>query len=579
MALRDHLSRFFGRSKTTPHRHNFHIVSSVGSDYIKETRMIAGNVLGGNLGVTMGLDAGNISKKESTWPTWPMTADQIIWRFWTTLVARSRECANNNDHGRRYMHLVRDNVVGSAGVRLRPLPLKSDKTVDHEIADCITRAWEEYSLAPEITGQHDMVTRDRQAITSGAQDGEILAKKVYGKDAGPYGFGLQMLDPFLLDPHYNQDNLPGGTYIRAGIEYNKAGRPIAYHLRHTINEYWGYSTTVQYDPVPADQIIHCFSPDLVGQRRGMPWMRTALQRFWHIKGFETASVINARVSAAKLGFFRDPEADPNDEPTEMDAEPGVFEDIGSREFVKVDWNWPTGEFAPFLAACLRHASSGLNVANHSLTGDYSGLSYAVIRAAMDGEQEGWKALQVWFAMAFKRKEFIAWLEYALLSGKILDGNGRPLPAENIDIYKRVKWIGRRWAYLDPLKEVSANIQSIIHRLKSRTEVIEENDGDASETWQQIADEEEELEELGIDLPVQGGGQQTPNLLNSGPDANGNDDPDTGSDPDARVKELEADLSLMRNANRMNATLIAEREMEIARLKASVARRNKNPRKT
>ena len=532
--------------------------------------MIAGNVMGGNLGATVGVDSGNISTKEASWPTWPMTSDQVIWRFWNILVARSRECANNNDHGRRFMHLVKDNVVGANGVRLKPLPKGKDGKIDRELADCIREAWEEYSERPEITQMHDMITRDRNLMQLAAQDGEILCKVVYGSDAGPYGFGIQVLDAFLLDPHYNVDRLPNGNYIRAGIEYNQVGRPQAYHLRKTLNEYWGYNTTVEYTRIEArtqsgsPQMIHAFVPELGMQRRGLPWMRTALQRFWHIKGFETASVINARVSAAKLGFFRDPNDDGDSEPVEMDAEPGVFEDIGSREFVKVDWNWPTGEFEPFMKACLRHAATALNVANHSLTGDYAGLNYSTIKAVAEDEQEGWRALQVWFAMAFKREEYRAWLEYALLSGKIKSPNGRALTAEKFDQLKRVRWIGRRWAYLDPLKEVSANIQAIIHRLKSRTEVIEENDGDATEVFEQIADEEAELKTLGIDLPDEKGGQQTPNTVNVGSDANGNDDADTGDD---RVKSLEQDLALMRQANHVNAAIIAEREIEIARLRA------------
>jgi lambda family phage portal protein len=538
---------------------------------VKETRSIAA----GSLGAIMGLDAGSVGRKEASWTTWPMSADQTVWQFWNILCARSRECANNNDHGRRYMHLVRDNVVGSRGVRLKPIPKGSDGKYDEATADAISDAWTDFLEAPEVTGKHDGITTERLLITSAAMDGEVLAKIVIGDEAGPYGFAIQPLDPFLLDPHHNQDGLPGGNYIRFSIEYNKAGRPVAYHLRKGQNDYWGYASTMDYERVPADQIIHAFVPELVGQRRGLPWMRAALLRLWHIKGYEQAAVINARVSAAKCGFFREPDGEATEEPLEMDAQAGVFEDIGNKEFVKAEWNWPTGEFGPFLAACLRHASASLNVANHSLTGDMSGANYSSLRVASLDEREGWMALQVWFSMSVMRPIYVAWLKFALLADKIVDASGKPLPAQNLERYKRVLWLGRRWGWIDPLKEVSANIQAIMHRLKSRTAVIEEQGGDATQVWEQVQAEEEELEGLGITVPSEQGGQQTPNQVTVGPDANGNDDPDADSDPDsARASALEADVIVMRAAATTNATIIAEREAELARLRATLQRKPK-----
>jgi capsid protein len=211
---------------------------------------------------------------------------------------------------------------------------------------------------------------------------------------------------------------------------------------------------------------------------------------------------------------------------------------------------------------------GMNTSYHSLTGDMSGANYSSLRVASLDEREGWKSRQGWFAASFCGQIYEAWLDFALLKGKIVNEKGKALDPLKVDVYRRVLWLGRRWAWIDPLKEVSAYIQAIIHRLKSRTEVIEEQGGDATATWEQIEAEEAELEELGIELPAQQGGQQTPNQPNVGPDANGNDDPDLGEDPEgSRIKELEHDLATMRSLNRTSVAVIAEREIEIARLKA------------
>ncbi|MEP4036366.1 phage portal protein [Pseudophaeobacter sp.] len=42
------------------------------------------------------------------------------------------------------------------------------------------------------------------------------------------GGALQVLDPLRCPVSLDKDKLPGGHFIRAGIEYSKLGRPVAY---------------------------------------------------------------------------------------------------------------------------------------------------------------------------------------------------------------------------------------------------------------------------------------------------------------------------------------------------------------
>lgn len=93
--------------------------------------------------------------------------------------------------------------------------------------------------------------------------------------------------------------------IRQGIEYNRYGRPMAYHFS-SLDERDAYYYTINgrgYVRVPADEVIHVFRKDMVGQRRGIPWAATALYRLHHLQGFEDAAVQNARASASKMGFI------------------------------------------------------------------------------------------------------------------------------------------------------------------------------------------------------------------------------------------------------------------------------------
>jgi lambda family phage portal protein len=121
-----------------------------------------------------------------------------------------------------------------------------------------------------------------------------------------------------------------------------------------------------YVRIPADEIIHGFLPDMVGQKRGLPWTATALWRLQMLGGFEKAALVNARVAASKGGFFQwregeGPEKE-EDEELYMEADPGSFQELPSGVEFK-EWNpqYPSNEFGPFHKAMLRGIASGLEV--------------------------------------------------------------------------------------------------------------------------------------------------------------------------------------------------------------------------
>ena len=63
----------------------------------------------------------------------------------------------------------------------------------------------------------------------------------------------------------------------------------------------------RYIRVPASQIIHKFIIERVGQKRGVPWMASAMMRMKMLDGYEEAALVAARVGAAKMGFYTSPD--------------------------------------------------------------------------------------------------------------------------------------------------------------------------------------------------------------------------------------------------------------------------------
>jgi hypothetical protein len=73
----------------------------------------------------------------------------------------------------------------------------------------------------------------------------------------------------------------------------------------------------------------------------------------------------------------------------------------------------------------------------------------------------------------------------------------------MDKYRAVYWQARRWAWVDPLKEVGASIEAINAKITSRTRVAAQNGVDLEDVFDEIADENQMAKDKGVDLtPIQ-----------------------------------------------------------------------------
>ena len=76
----------------------------------------------------------------------------------------------------------------------------------------------------------------------------------------------------------------------------------------------------------------------------------------------------------------------------------------------------------------------------------------------------------------------------------------PLPLAKFDKFNQPYFRGRRWAWVDPLKECQANALQVANKFTSRTRVVEDSDCDAD--WEEVlfelAEEEMLISELGMD---------------------------------------------------------------------------------
>lgn len=451
-------------------------------------------------------DAAKSDRTTSDWSSSPQTAEWLIRQHQRVLVARSREQAVNNDYARAFIRMCRQNIVGPNGVMLQAQSRDEKGQLDTLANNAIEEFWALWGHRDscDVAGRQSWRQLQASAVQSAVKDGEFMIRKIYGQDAGPFGFALQVLDPQRCDPQFDQYDLPDGRFIRAGIEFNQYGRPIAHHftVAKESDSFYNYSYAgLHYHRIPAEDIVHGFLPEMVGQKRGLPWMATGLFRMRQLVGFENAAIVNARIGASKMGVIQwkdgqGPDLEP-DEGFEMTAEPGEFPILPSGAELK-DWSpqYPSGEFAVFNKAMLRGIAAGFGVLYNNLANDLEHVNFSSIRQGTLDEREHWKEMQQWLIETLIEPVFETWLPRALLAGKILV-KGRPLKAERLDRYSVVTWQPRRWAWIDPNADVQASIASKNHLLMAPGQIVREQGRDPGQVWREIANDIEEMRKAGI----------------------------------------------------------------------------------
>jgi hypothetical protein len=109
------------------------------------------------------------------------------------------------------------------------------------------------------------------------------------------------------------------------------------------------------------------------------------------------------------------------------------------------------------------------------------------------EREEYKTHQSFIIDHLCRPVFFAWLEQALLTDTL------NLPAEKMDKFNAAEFRGRRWQWVDPLKDVQANITSIEAGLKSRRQVVSEMGGDFEDVIDELSEDQSLIAAAGIAL--------------------------------------------------------------------------------
>lgn len=351
------------------------------------------------------------------------SADSELHPVISRMRARSRDLARNNEYARRYLNLLKTNVVGQHGFKLQVKALDPRGVLDTDGNSAIESAFKTWGKRGNCTadGKMSWVDVQKMVMEGLARDGEVFIIK-HRSNSFHDTFALEFIEPDQVDEEKNE-RLDNGREIRMGVELDKFRRPIAYHLLTSHPGDYDFASMVKspkHKRVPAEKVIHIFMPLRAGQTRGEPWMSPAMASIKQLDGWREASIVAARMGASKMGFFTSPAgdgfvADEMDGNVPMiDAQPGTFHQLPTGvNFETFDPQYPTSEFDSFHKSVLKGVASALGVSYTSLANDLEATSYSSIRQGALEERDFYRNVQQIMIDHFVRPVYEAWLSAAM----------------------------------------------------------------------------------------------------------------------------------------------------------------------
>lgn len=438
-------------------------------------------------------DAAQFNRLTASWVSAERSINTELRADLDALRRRSRDLSKNSPLGRKFLQMVANNVAGPKGFNLQARATDGTKP-DTLANNAIEAAYADWSKPRhcDVAGRLSFRQMTRAVARAVARDGEALVRMRQGAD-NPYGFAVQFLDSERLDTTLNREASAGKPQIIMGVEMNEDGRPLAYWL---ITSPIGSNPAArQRARIPADEILHIFITDDPEQVRGIPWMHAVMLATNDLKGYNHAAIVAARIGASKMGFFTSPDGDPTPVSDGEDsagmpfteADPGQFGMLPpGYDFKSFDPDYPHANYAAFVKEHKRDIASGMGVAYNALANDLEGVNFSSIRSGTLEERDGWMMAQDEIIEMFCEPIYSAWLDSALLAGAILMPNGSALPASKRQKFMAHEFQGRRWQWVDPLKDINASVVAIENGLASPYTIAAQQGLDAEDVLDDIA---------------------------------------------------------------------------------------------
>lgn len=408
-------------------------------------------------------------RQTSQWSVSSGDADRDVLSDLPTLRARSRDLYRNTPLATGAINTVITNVVGT-GLRFYSRIDRAVLGMSMSDAD----EWEanverEFALWAESTacdiarganffGLQELVFR--QVLECGEAFTLLPRVPLPGH---PYALRIQIIEP---DRVCNKDRAPNSDSLIAGVEKDKNGAPVAYHIMRRHPGAMHRSPRWEWDIVPAfgartglRNILHTYRPVRPGQTRGVPYLAPVIEPLKQLDRYTEAELMAAVVGGMFTVFIKSEggqanfaDAESNENNIKLGS--GAIVGLAPGEDITVaDPKRPNTAFDPFIQAIMRQIGVALEIPFEILIKHFT-ASYSAARAAL---LEAWKffsSRRHWLATSWCQPIYEVWLYEAIASGRISAPGYFDDPLVR-RAYSGAEWIGPGKGMIDEKAEITA----------------------------------------------------------------------------------------------------------------------------
>lgn len=416
--------------------------------------------------------------------------NSVLRQSLTGLRDASRSLVLQNPYARQYVNLSAGTVAGADGITVRPSPIALDGSTDHVLADQLDKLFYQWASDANRFSTDGTISFDTfQALVerSRATDGECYVRLHNDGDE----LQVSIIDAARI-PSTKNELLKDGAYISNGIERDKNGRVLAYHVAdvHPLNYTIQTNSTQR---VPASEVLHYFIPEFAGQERGFPDCIAVIKTLDDFNSYNEATIVQKKIASSAMGFITNTDSNheelldgenPEREFVEY-FEPGSIKELAPGQQIQtLNPQAGTDKITEFYDACLTTISTGLGIPKQSLISDTSSASYSASKLADRMSREGFKTrsnLLISKVLKPIYREFIKRVMVSELSN---------LSFTNFENISNCTFITVKQISLDPLKD--AQYEQVLQTLgvKSKSQIIRDLGQEPNTVFEELKREAE-----------------------------------------------------------------------------------------
>jgi lambda family phage portal protein len=395
----------------------------------------------------------------------------VLRQSLTGLRDASRSLVLQNPYARQYVTLSAGTVAGADGITVRTSPIGINGQTDPVLADRLDKLFYEWASNANRFSADGTISFDTfQALVerSRATDGECFVRLHSDGDE----LQVSIIDAARI-PSTKNELLKDGAYISNGIERDKQGRVLAYHVAD-INPLNYTIQTNSTQRIPASEILHYFIPEFPGQERGFPDCIAVIKTLDDFNSYNEATVLQKKIASSAMGFITNSD---NTQEELLDGEnpyreyveyfePGSIKELAPGQQIQtLNPQAGTDKITEFYDAVLTTISTGLGIPKQSLISDTSSASYSASKLADRMSREGFKTrsnLLISKVLKPIYREFIKRIMVTELNN---------LSFTNFENIASVNFITVRQISLDPNKDAQYEQVLLEMGVKSKSQII------------------------------------------------------------------------------------------------------------